>query len=141
MKQANPYKASVTTEPRRPSSILWWPVHFYPAITIAMIYGCWAITALSLGRPPEFGEHPTGAFAHTAVHVLATFAALSYFAWPIGVPIGMLWAFRQPFARGPSEDFSVASRLTCMGSYALMFAIVVCIWSSDPLKAINWFWD
>ena len=141
----NPYRATLLSKAQgargRVVAVLWWLVYLHPVISLSLIYSCWTITTVSLGHPPGFGEHPDHDPAHTAVHILGIFAALSFLAGVVLIPAGLLWGLVQPFARLPPEKPTITSRLACLSTYVVIMVVVVFIWYSDPFGAIYWFWD
>ena len=141
----NPYKATLQSETqsagRRVVIALWWWVYLYPAITLALIYSCWMLTTVSLGRAPGFGEHPSNDPARTVVHTLGISAALCTLAGPLLIPIGLLWGLVHPFAQQPPDTPTITKRIVCLTTYVVMMATAASIYSSDPYGAIYWFWD
>ena len=141
----NPYRATLLSQAQgargRVVVVLWWLVYLHPVISLALIYSCWAITTVSLGHPPGFGEHPDHVLAHTAVHLLGTAGGLSTIAGVFVIPVGLLWGLVQPFARRSPEKPTITSRIACLSTYVVMMVIVVLVWDSDPFGAIYWFWD
>lgn len=146
MLRENPYRATLHSEPADPGArsravaVLWWLVYLYPAISLALIYACWMLTTVSLGRPPEFGEHPDHDVVHGLMHSLAIPAALLALAGPVLIPVGLVWGFRQPFAQRLPNSV-VRNRLACLASYLLALVAVGSVYAADPLGAAYWFWD
>jgi hypothetical protein len=141
----NPYNATLQSETQsaggRVVIALWWWVYLHPAITLTLIYSCWMLTTVSLGRPPGFGEHPSNDPAHTVVHALGISAALSTLVGPLLIPIGLLWGLVHPFAQRPPDGPTITKRIACLTTYVVILAIVAYIYSSDPFGAVYWFWD
>ena len=144
MLDLNPYRTTVLASHASSSSrfvsLLWWLVYLHPVISLTMIYVCWTLTTVSLGRPPGFGEHPDNDVVHTVMHILAIPAALLTLAAPLLVPVGLVWGLTHPFAQRHTK-VTVVNRVTCLSAYLLTLAFVACMHSSDPFGAENWFWD
>ena len=144
--QDNPYETPGTTHSvsariaLTAKTMFWWLIYLYPVIAISAVYACWGLTAVDLGRPPGFGEHPENDAMHTLVHLLGNTTAISLLAGPMLVLLGAFWSVTQPFARRPSGVTTV-SRIVCLTTYVLMLVAVVSIWSHDPYGAIYWFRD
>jgi len=147
MLDENPYKASGTTESvssgfaSRARVVLWWLIYLHPVITLALIYACWALTVVSLGRPPRLNEHSSQSAVQSAVHVLGNLAAVSLLAGLVLIPIGIVWSVVQPFARRRVAGVTVVRRLACPCAYTVMLVICVCIWAYDPFGTVYWFID
>lgn len=145
MPDENPYEPSVFHERALPRNrltlALWWMIYLQPAMTLLLVYACWAITSVSLGRPPSFGEHPENELADSMVHFLGTPAALLTLSTPLFVPAALAWGFLQPFGASRPATSIVKTRVACLTPYLFVLAFVALIWRSDPFGVVYWFID
>ena len=138
MLEENPYRPPLPTENKaargRIAAVFWWMIYLHAAITLALIYACWSITTVSLGRPPGFGEHPENALAHGALHTLDLPAMLLILGTPILIPIALWRGFTQPFADMRQGEPPAQKRVACLAVYLIILAIAFSISSYDPFR-------
>ncbi len=145
MHNENPYKPAVSHGPLNASFrftlALWWVIFLHPAIALSLVYACWALTAVSLGRPPGFGEHPESELAHSLVHAIDTPAAFLILSTPLLIPTALAWGFAQPFGMSRPVDSMVRPRIACLTAYTSMLVLVAWVCYSDPFGVVYWFFD
>ena len=145
MLDENPYQpvlSNGTTHTRtRIATAVWWTIYLHPAIALALVYACWTVTTVSLGRPPGFGEHPENELAHSVVHMLDACVLLLVLATPILVPIALVWGLSQPFAMSHQTESLFLMRVACLATYPLMLMAVTWVCYSDPFRVVYWYMD
>jgi hypothetical protein len=145
MYNENPYSSTLLSETRKPGTrvriALWWLIYLHPVITLALIYTCWILTAVALGRPPGFGEGSESLIVDSVTYVLGATGAILTLAGPVLLPISLLWGFGQPFAERYSEGSKTTKRILCVGIYFLMLVFVAFVCHYDPIRVLYWFWD
>lgn len=145
MHNENPYRSTLLSDTREPGIrvriALWWLVYLHPLITLALIYACWILTTLALGRPPGFGEESESLIVHRLTYVLGATGAILTVAGPILLPLSLLWGLFQPFAERYSEGSKTTKRVMCVGTYFLMLVFVAFVCYYDPFGVLYWFWD
>ena len=97
MLDENPYQPALFTgminARVRFTTVLWWMIYLQPTVALALMYVCRTLTTVSLGRPPESGEHPESDLAHGVVHVRDLPAIFLILGTPILIPIALMWGF------------------------------------------------
>jgi hypothetical protein len=145
MRNENPDKPAESHGPVNASFrftlALWWTIFLHPAIALSLVYLCWALTAVSLGRPPGFGEHPENKLAHGLVHAIDTPAAFLILSVPLLVPIALAFGLAQPFGVTRPTGSMVRSRIACLTAYTSMLVLVAWVCYSDPFGVVYWFFD
>jgi hypothetical protein len=145
MRSENPYKPSVSHGPLnggfRFTLVLWWIIFLHPAIALSLVYTCWTLTAVSLGRPPGFGEHPENGIAHSVYHAIGYPLAFLILSTPFLIPIALAWGFAQPFGVSLPVDSMARSRIAFLTAYTSILMLVAWACYSDPFGVVYWFVD
>lgn len=144
MSDDNPYESSptlpaVSGSGKSVRSVFWWLVFLQPVLTVAGIHFCWWITVVSLGRRPEYGEHPEVEPLHSLFHWASTLGALSLLSAPFMAPLGTAWSFFEPLVLG--REASTIRRFGSANLYLLMLVVSGIVLWLDPLRVMPWFID
>ena len=139
----NPYQSpsEQSLRPRRTSSFLGGLRVFrfaYPILITLLMYSCWGISAVMLGRfPMPYIDYPDNIF----VWVLGTVTALTFVACPVVVPIGAILVISDPVPFKNWDRPAVIRRFLSLGLYALLWALVGALHYHDPWRVADWFFD
>ncbi|MCP4478408.1 MAG: hypothetical protein GY818_09980 [Planctomycetaceae bacterium] len=116
---------------------LWWIAYLHPVIILVLVYSLWAITAASLGHPPNFGEYTD----NYLIDILGIGCFLFFLATPVLVPSMLVWGWVHPFARRPTGELIISKRIACLITYMFVCASAVILFNFDPFKVVVWLMD
>ena len=139
----NPYltPASQTVATRRgayKSGLLAVFLYFYPLLPVGGVYMAWGVSALALGRiPVAFRDYPE----NPAVLICAYTGAVTLLMAPFVLPFGFYIAFWRPFGFVSTSEASLTTRLTSLGAFCAVIAIVCLLFRYDPGGVLTWFFD
>ena len=113
-------------------------LYFYPLLPVGGVYLAWGLSALALGRiPVAFRDYPE----NPAVLICAYTGAVTLLMAPFVLPFGFYIAFWRPFGFVSTSEVSLTTRLTSLGAFCAVIAIVCLLFRYDPGGVLTWFFD